>query len=71
MRVPPPAAPPRKELITIHPLASVSESCHSKTISGLLPSNFSTNFLNSSYTILEKSPSKEPATIEAVAPVCL
>ncbi len=37
--VPPPAAPPLRLLITTHPLASVSESCHSKTISGVLFSN--------------------------------
>ena len=41
MRVPPPAAPPLRELITTHPSASVSESFHSKTISGRLFSNFS------------------------------
>ena len=41
IRVPPPAAPPRSELITTQPLASVSESFHSKTISGCLFSNFS------------------------------
>src|SRR5690606_16382322 len=40
MRVPPPAAPPRRELITTHPSASVSGSFHSKTISGRLRSNF-------------------------------
>ena len=34
------AAPPRNELMTTHPSASVSESCHSKTISGRLFSNF-------------------------------
>src|SRR6516164_4705110 len=36
MRVPPPAAPPRSELMTTQPLAGVSASCHSKTISGAL-----------------------------------
>src|SRR5688572_30923085 len=45
IRVPPPAAPPRKELITTQPSASVSESFHSKTISGLLFSNFCSNSL--------------------------
>ncbi len=37
--VPPPAAPPRSELITVHPSASVSESFQLKTISGALFSN--------------------------------
>src|SRR2546427_1942483 len=36
MRVPPPAAPPRSELMTTQPRAGVSASCHSKTISGAL-----------------------------------
>jgi len=36
MRVPPPAAPPRRELMTTHPSAPVSESFHSKTNSGCL-----------------------------------
>ena len=48
--VPPPAAPPRKELITTQPIASVSESCHSKTISGDLASYLSSsNFINEIY----------------------
>ena len=34
MRVPPPAAPPLSELMTTHPRASVSLSCHANTISG-------------------------------------
>ena len=34
IRVPPPAAPPRRLLMTTHPRASVSASFHSKTISG-------------------------------------
>ncbi|OQA06507.1 MAG: hypothetical protein BWY67_01939 [Bacteroidetes bacterium ADurb.Bin397] len=38
--VPPPAAPPRSEFITIQPSASVSASFHSKTISGRFSSNF-------------------------------
>ena len=38
--VPPPAAPPRNELITVHPSASVSESFQLKMISGCLFSNF-------------------------------
>ena len=40
IRVPPPAAPPLRELITVHPSASVSESFQLKTISGVLFSNF-------------------------------
>ena len=40
MRVPPPAAPPRNELITTHPSASVCGSFHSKTTSGRLFSYF-------------------------------
>src|SRR6188768_863299 len=45
MRVPPPAAPPRSELMTTHPSASVSLSFHSKTISG----RFVSNLCNSSF----------------------
>ena len=41
--VPPAAAPPLKEFITIQPFAVVFESCHSKTISGFLSSNFCIN----------------------------
>src|SRR6516164_1231275 len=44
IRVPPPAAPPRSELITVQPRAPVSASVHSKTISGVLCSNFSSKF---------------------------
>src|SRR4051794_19802969 len=43
IRVPPPAAPPRRELITTQPLASVSLSFHSNTISADLVSNFCSN----------------------------
>src|SRR6185503_12788996 len=39
MRVPPPAAPPRNELITTQPSASVSGSFQENTISGCLFSN--------------------------------
>ena len=39
IRVPPPAAPPRNELMTVHPSASVSASFQWKTISGSLFSN--------------------------------
>ena len=45
IRVPPPAAPPRNELITVHPSASVSESFQLNTISGCLSSYFCKSFL--------------------------
>src|SRR5690606_10205330 len=48
IRVPPPAAPPRNELITAQPSASVSESDQWKTTSGFLFSNF----FNKSFIIL-------------------
>src|SRR5690554_1064417 len=44
IRVPPPAAPPRRELITTQPTASVWGSCHSNTISGSFSSNFFRRF---------------------------
>ena len=40
IRVPPPAAPPLNELITVQPSASVSGSFQLNTISGSLSSNF-------------------------------
>src|SRR5690606_33947756 len=43
MRVPPPAAPPRNELITAQPSASVSGSFQLKIISGALFSYFFNN----------------------------
>ena len=49
IRVPPPAAPPLRELITAQPSASVSGSFQLKTISGCLSSYFlSKSFINSS-----------------------
>src|SRR6185295_6781718 len=46
MRVPPPAAPPRSELMTTQPLAGVSVSFHSKTIWGAFDSKrFSSSFM--------------------------
>src|SRR5690606_16210401 len=54
IRVPPPAAPPRSELITTHPSASVSASFHSNTISGFLVSNFSrSSFIDQGSQILK------------------
>ena len=41
--VPPPAAPPLNELMTVHPSASVSGSFQLKIISGSLFSNFLSN----------------------------
>lgn len=49
IRVPPPAAPPLRELITIQPSASVSESCHSKMTSGFFCLYFSSNSLIGSF----------------------
>ena len=43
IRVPPPAAPPRKEFITVQPSASVSLSFQLNTISGVLDSNYFSN----------------------------
>ena len=49
MRVPPPAAPPLKELITTQPSASVNVSFHSNTTSGL----FSSYFFSKSFMFLD------------------
>jgi hypothetical protein len=46
IRVPPPAAPPRSELITVQPSASVSASSNGKLFQALLFSNlFNKSFI--------------------------
>src|SRR5882757_8121869 len=72
IRVPPPAAPPRNELITTQPSASVSESFHSKTISGRLFSNFcKRSFIHCNENRVQIYPIKTPEQELCEAPVTL
>src|SRR5690606_37555070 len=56
IRVPPPAAPPRRELITVQPSASVSGSFQLNTISGALFSNLlSKSFITHLYLCYQQA----------------